>query len=176
MKISLLCDQCGKSFQKEKGEYNRSKKLGRKHFCQQACASSFNNRVRDVSDATKSQWISRLKSNNRQDEFSPFRYYRNKAVTKQRLEKYGESDLTLNYLKSLWESQNGICVYTGHKMDLPRNTKEHDKLHTPFSASLDRIDSSKGYVQGNVEFVCLAANYAKNKFDRQQMIDFFKRA
>jgi len=31
------------------------------------------------------------------------------------------------------------------------------------SASLDRIDNEKGYIKGNVRFVCLGINYMKNR-------------
>lgn len=41
-------------------------------------------------------------------------------------------------------------------------------------ASLDRIDSSKGYIKGNVEFVCYAINLAKNSFTRDEMKEFLK--
>lgn len=47
------------------------------------------------------------------------------------------------------------------------------KAETPYQASLDRIDSSRGYVKGNVEFVCLAVNFAKSTFSKEQMLEFF---
>lgn len=75
--------------------------------------------------------------------------------------------LNLEFLKSLWEKQNGICPYTGLKMVLSGQEK-----HTPYSASLDRIDSSKGYIKGNVEFVCLFVNYGKNGFRQEQVKQF----
>lgn len=34
----------------------------------------------------------------------------------------------------------------------------------PFAPSLDRIDSTRGYVVGNVQFVCTAANFAKGQW------------
>jgi hypothetical protein len=60
-----------------------------------------------------------------------------------------------------------VCPYTGKKMSLGKET-------SPYSASLDRIDSSKGYMKGNVEFVCLAVNLAKQSFSREQMMTFFQ--
>lgn len=57
-------------------------------------------------------------------------------------------------------------------MVLPRTAIGFSE-HSPYQASLDRIDSSKGYIEGNVEFVCLAVNYAKNGFSKEQMIEFF---
>ena len=44
----------------------------------------------------------------------------------------------------------------------------------PRKASLDRINSSKGYVKGNVEFVCSSINLAKNSFTREQMKEFLR--
>jgi len=40
------------------------------------------------------------------------------------------------------------------------------------SASLDRIDSSKGYIQGNVQFVAYGINLAKNNFSDADVISF----
>ncbi len=34
----------------------------------------------------------------------------------------------------------------------------------PWAPSVDRIDSSKGYVPGNVRLVCVAANLAMNEW------------
>lgn len=80
------------------------------------------------------------------------------------------SELDVKYLKQLWENQKGICSYTGIKMLLPE-TSAH-VVRSPKKASLDRIDSSKEYVRGNVEFVCQAINLAKNAFTREEMKAF----
>jgi hypothetical protein len=113
---------------------------------------------------------------NRRDEFSPFKYYVNKSRSAERIKWYGQPNITVEYLKSLWDKQDGKCPYTGLKMDLPRTTRDHDiKVGNPYKASLDRIDSDKGYVEGNVEFVCYAINLAKNHLSREQMLDFVAR-
>jgi len=43
---------------------------------------------------------------------------------------------------------------------------------TPDRASLDRIDSSKGYVKGNIQFVSLIAQYAKNDWNGDVIFEF----
>ena len=43
---------------------------------------------------------------------------------------------------------------------------------SPDRASLDRIDSSKGYVKGNVQFVSYMANCAKNEFTSAKLKHF----
>jgi len=50
-----------------------------------------------------------------------------------------------------------------------------DKIpKTPNRASLDRIDSSKGYVKGNIQFVSLIVQYAKNEWCDFVLMDFAK--
>ena len=46
------------------------------------------------------------------------------------------------------------------------------KSTAPDQASLDRIDNSKGYVKGNVRFVALIYNYARNGFDDEAVLAF----
>ena len=45
----------------------------------------------------------------------------------------------------------------------------------PFSPSIDRIDSTKGYVKENVRIVWLIENYCKNSFTDDVVIEFCKR-
>lgn len=62
-------------------------------------------------------------------------------------------DLTKEYIQELLEKQEYKCYYTG--VDL----KIGDKLTNP---TLDRIDSSKGYIKGNVVICTEIANIMKN--------------
>lgn len=62
-------------------------------------------------------------------------------------------DLTKEYIQELLEKQEYKCYYTG--VDL----KIGDKLTNP---TLDRIDSSKGYIKGNVVVCTEIANIMKN--------------
>lgn len=40
------------------------------------------------------------------------------------------------------------------------------------NASLDRIDSLKGYIKGNIQFVSVAANFAKSDFSEKEFLEF----
>ena len=51
-------------------------------------------------------------------------------------------------------------------------TYKNDSQLNIKSASLDRIDNSKGYVQGNVRFVSVMFNFARNKFSDEEVIEF----
>jgi hypothetical protein len=66
-----------------------------------------------------------------------------------------ERTITLDDLCALWDRSKGKCALTGVQM-----TTQFGCL---FSASIDRIDSNKGYIPENVQLVCKAINLAKNK-------------
>lgn len=63
-------------------------------------------------------------------------------------------NIDYEYLMELWAKQNGRCVIT----NLPMVHHWNSML----SISIDRVDSSKGYVKGNVQLVCQAINRLKN--------------
>jgi hypothetical protein len=61
------------------------------------------------------------------------------------------------------------CPY----LDLPISTNLSDRCDDNYY-SIDRIDSSKGYVKGNVQVISLLANTIKNKATNEQLITFAK--
>ena len=90
-----------------------------------------------------------------------------------KITKNKEIQLTLSYLKQLWEKQRGICPYTGIKLklytlSLSRYGGKPMKADVRY-ASLDRIDSKKPYQIGNVHFVSWPINFAKNNMSDKQM-------
>lgn len=75
----------------------------------------------------------------------------------------------VKYLLSVWYSQNGTCSYTGIKLTLPVPVgSSGDKIRT---ASVDRKDSNKGYVKGNIQFVSMAINFMKNTMSHEETIE-----
>jgi hypothetical protein len=77
-----------------------------------------------------------------------------------------EWNLSLEFLLLLWERQQSKCAYSGVPL-----TYEDNYSHT---ISLDRIDSSKGYTEDNVQYVCTIVNYIKQRFDEKHFFDFCK--
>lgn len=59
-----------------------------------------------------------------------------------------------DYLYTLWDIQNGMCSYTGWPMTF--------ETHDQFLVSIDRIDSSFGYVEGNTQLTSWIVNRAKS--------------
>lgn len=163
MKISIICSSCNKSFERETKEYTRAIKKGWNSFCSRSCAGK--------------QWIknfgtksnrdpSKILGHTNADEYTGFRKFIRLSKRRSNI-KEQNCDLDLLYIKNLWEQQNGICPITGWKLLL----KERKEC-LPNQASLDRIDNTKGYIKGNVRFVSLIANYCRNNFTDEQMLDF----
>ena len=63
-------------------------------------------------------------------------------------------------LRNIWELQNGICFFSGVKLVLSSYSKINK--NPIYTASLDRIDSSKGYSIDNIRWVSRAMNWMKN--------------
>lgn len=164
--IELKCPECGNPFSRPLKEHRRSLKLKRPEFCSPTCSTTRRNLELPADAWTKIYKIKRH-AGNRLDDYSPFRTYLNRGRASI---KEHRNELDVMYLKELWEHQKGVCPYTGIKMILQKTTA--DKVRSPKKASLDRIDSSRGYLKGNVEFVCCAINLAKNSFTRDQMKEF----
>lgn len=102
----------------------------------------------------------------RSDDLSYFRYalknMRNRAKKKKMRMK-----VTINDLDELWKKQDGKCPYTG--WDLKKT-----KVRAYDQASLDRINSDKGYIKGNVVWVSYMAQNAKNSHTEKELIEFCK--
>jgi hypothetical protein len=95
-------------------------------------------------------------------DYSPFKTMLSRA--KQRKKRFS---LTLHDLYDQWQSQKGICPYTGWLLKLPKANEKLPK--TPDRASLDRIDSSLGYTPDNIQFVSLAIQYAKHNWSQSDV-------
>jgi hypothetical protein len=166
--VIIKCANCGKEIEKKKGEIDRQKRKGRDTFyCSRSCAGSAS--CKHLKDHDPFPVWKHYK--NKPDEYSLFRSFIRSAKKREFESKklIFEVDITCEYLKELWEKQNGKCALTNIDLILERN-------HLPFQASLDRIDCSKGYVQGNVRFICLIANYARNKWDDEAVFEFISRS
>lgn len=68
------------------------------------------------------------------------------------------SDLSTEYMVDLWEQQCGRCHYSGLEMIKPT----YGSGRSPYSPSIDRIDSTRGYVKGNVVWATWICNAGKN--------------
>lgn len=69
-------------------------------------------------------------------------------------------DLTPDYIQGLFDSCQGVCAQTGIAFDMTLGTKGKGKRN-PLRPSVDRIDSTRGYVKDNVRIVLSIVNTMK---------------
>lgn len=78
--------------------------------------------------------------------------------TSKRAKKTGmDFNITLEDIKKLWDKNGNKCALTGIYFE--EIQKAYIKKQ-PYIPSLDRINSQKGYIRGNVRIVCCAVNIA----------------
>lgn len=66
---------------------------------------------------------------------------------------------------NLFEKQKRICALSGRSLEMDTTVKKG-------TASLDRIDSSRDYEEGNVQWVHKTINIMKNTLDQDEFISF----
>ena len=81
-----------------------------------------------------------------------------------------EFTITMEYAWSLFVAQNGFCALSGKPIFFPKTRAQRSNS----TASLDRIDSSKGYIPGNVQWVHKIINKMKWNMDEEEFFDFCK--
>ncbi len=81
-------------------------------------------------------------------------------------------DVTIEYLWNLFLAQNRKCSLSGVILNMPRNSS--DLALSRQTASVDRIDSSKGYIVGNLQWVHKDLNYMKRAYSQDDFIDLCK--
>lgn len=74
-----------------------------------------------------------------------------------------------SYLRYLYKKQNGKCFYSGVKMKL-----SSELSRDPLLMSVDRFNTSLGYINGNVVLCCLGMNLLKGKHTPNVLYDSLK--
>jgi len=82
-------------------------------------------------------------------------------------------DIDIQFIWDLFLRQERKCALSGLHLTFPKNNnKEELKKST---ASLDRIDSSKGYTKDNVQWVHKDINRMKNVYSQEHFIEMCRR-
>jgi len=80
-------------------------------------------------------------------------------------------NVNIEYLQNILESQDFKCALTGSKLLCPKTyIEKREMTSNPYLLSLDRIQNDLGYVEDNVQFVCVWANKARGNYEN----DMFK--
>lgn len=170
----FTCDYCGEEAEKPASEITRNEKLGRHSFCSRHCASSYNakhyrSKTLSPKQLAHLKRISAIAKQQRRDEYSCFRY-----TFRSVKRRFHQVDITLDDLKEQWDLQKGICPYTNIQLTLPED-KNIQKIPFCERASLDRINSSLGYVKGNIQWIALPINLMKSTMSDLETKQFLKR-
>lgn len=165
--IELTCKNCKKKFEYSKKEFNRQSKIGRSigdFACSISCSITYRNKNL-TEDQRKAASIRKSQSNigNSYNKKGEFTYYLSKAKSRD-----PNMNIDEEYLQKLWDEQQQRCALS--KIEIHLKNGKH-KLDT---ASLDRINSSKGYIKNNVQFVAYAINLAKNNFRDEDVHQLLK--
>lgn len=83
-------------------------------------------------------------------------------------------EVSLEFLWNLYEKQNRCCALTGVPITLEAKIKDCNVDWSFITASVDRIDSTKGYTQDNVWWVHKEVNRLKNNYSLQELLYWCK--
>lgn len=83
-------------------------------------------------------------------------------------------DITIEYAWDLFLKQNKKCALSGVEITLTKKTHKCNPDYKNFTASLDRIDSTKPYFEGNVQWVHKEINYIKRDLTDEEFVTWCK--
>lgn len=119
-------------------------------------------------ESTKSCGCHRL-SKRWKESVGEFPKYHWKSIKKGAIDRNYEITIDMKYCWELFLKQNKRCSLSG--LDLTFKGP-NSKVVT---ASLDRINSSEGYIRGNVQWVHKDINFMKQQFSQEYFIDICKK-
>jgi deoxycytidylate deaminase len=93
------------------------------------------------------------------------------AIFQNAIKRNYEFSVSIEYLLDLFISQDRKCKLTGMKL-IFTDDKNPSLTRSKTTASLDRIDSNKGYIEGNVQWVHKDINKMKNNHSTDKFIDY----
>lgn len=91
-----------------------------------------------------------------------FKYFRKNAKLRKK-----EFTITVEDVKKQYFAQNKVCQYTKSPLTFPET---YLRLTDETTASIDRIDSSKGYIPGNIQLVTKKVNMMKGEMSHDEFI------
>lgn len=92
-----------------------------------------------------------------------------------RAEKSQLIEVDLDYVYDIGADQDFYCALTGEELEFTRGGQTWlGKWCNPNSCTIDRIDSSKGYVEGNIQLITWKANCLKQHLNNAEFIEFCK--
>lgn len=138
--------------------------------CPQCGALQSYGRKGHLDDAVRGNWKCKSCSNHANNfkgkyQLIPYTWFSMKE--KSGISRGYQWDLTIEFIWEVYEKQGGVCALSG----LPIGWAEKGLTAT---ASIDRIDSSEGYLKQNVQLVHKDINFMKQQYDQEKFIALCK--
>ena len=151
----VYCAHCGTSFTKSTVAIDQEKKTQRQHFCSLSCVNDYN--IALVESIEK--------------ELKAFNHIL--SLVDENPEKIKtSSDIDVLYLRTVLDNQNGKCIYSRIPLVLPTvGAETEDVLYT---AVIDKINPTVGYVKGNIQFISVAMSYIKRDLSHEKTLKLVK--
>lgn len=154
-------------------EHSKTRNGGLRYTCRCDCGNECNVLIDHLRRGnTKSCGCERFKKGERHHQWDGIgdisgNYWFTRIVSSAKNKKRGEIELSITkeYAWDLFLQQDRKCALSGLPLHFPNKWRSKD-----WTASLDRIDSSIGYVEGNVQWVHKDINIMKNKFDQNYFL------
>jgi hypothetical protein len=86
-----------------------------------------------------------------------------------------EFSITIEFAWNLYVQQNNKCALSGIPLHMQYRSNRYKSDNIEHTASLDRIDSSKGYIEGNVQWVHKDINMMKRTYDQGYFIEMCRK-
>lgn len=77
-------------------------------------------------------------------------------------------EITIEYAWELFLKQNRKCALSGVELTISKTSRYN-------TASIDRIDSSKGYIEGNIQWVHKHVNFMKRTYSQEYFIEMCRK-
>jgi hypothetical protein len=122
--------------------------------------------LEDLSKRVQDRWAGlskeeryKINKKNIHEDISRYLWTRTKANANTRKIEF---NITPEYAWRIWIEQDGKCALTGDILNL--------KSIYEITASLDRINSNQGYIEGNIQWLHKDVNIAKNRMNNEEFI------
>ena len=164
MKYSTAtCFRCGIKYEIQNKYFNFKVKLGERFFCSHSCSTLQRNEDQPPTASDLDRFRERIRGNQWSRKYAvDDAFFATTVRVARSRKKKGKCDLTVEYLKELFEDQGGRCAIS----NIPLTLDNSDPIT---QASLDRGYSKRGYIQGNVQFVITPLNFAKQSLFNNDM-------
>ncbi len=170
--VTLTCTNCENDFQKEKSQHIYQVSKGKKNFfCNLSCAASYRNRnnPNNPPDPQYGNQYSRKYPNG-------ISWYATRCFKDRRfgLMEHASRLAFANHLLDKLNEQDGRCALTNIPLSLRDVQGKVNEVNSFKIASVDRIDNSLPYQKGNVQWVSVAINFARNRTELEEFKGFLR--